>query len=65
MELKLSCDNREPVRLLFALDCYYIEPMSWVPTTKGIDEGLLADLMMNALEIISDKMAIHLGRFNG
>jgi len=48
--LELSCDNGERVRVAFALDCCDIEIMSWVATTKGIDAGLVGDLMMQAVE---------------
>jgi len=34
----------------FALDCCYREIMSWVATTKGIDAGLVGDLMMQAVK---------------
>ena len=48
--LELSCDNGERVRVAFALDCCDREVMSWVATTKGIDSGLVSDLMMQAVE---------------
>ena len=48
--LELSCDNGERVRVAFALDCCDREIMSWVATTKGIDAGLVGDLMMQAVE---------------
>jgi len=47
---ELSCDNGEKVRVAFALDCCDREVMSWVATTKGIDAGLVGDLMMQAVE---------------
>ena len=47
---ELSCDNGERVRVAFALDCCDREVMSWVATTKGIDAGLVGDLMMQAVE---------------
>jgi putative transposase len=47
---ELSCDNGERVRIAFALDCCDREVMSWVATTKGIDAGLVGDLMMQAVE---------------
>ncbi len=49
-ELELSCDNRERVRVAFALDCSERAIMSWVATTKGIDAGLVGDLMMQAVK---------------
>ncbi len=48
--LELACDNGERVRVAFALDCCDREVMSWVATTKGIDAGLVGDLMMQAVE---------------
>ena len=48
--LELSCDNGERVRVAFALDCCDREIMSWVATTKGIDAGLVGDMMMQAVE---------------
>jgi len=48
--LELSCDNGERVRVAFALDCCDREILSWVATTKGIDAGLVGDLMMHAVE---------------
>ncbi|MDQ9170119.1 IS3 family transposase [Oxalobacteraceae bacterium R-40] len=47
---ELSCDNGERVRVAFALDCCDREVMSWVATTRGIDAGLVGDLMMQAVE---------------
>jgi putative transposase len=47
---ELACDNGEKVRVAFALDCCDREVMSWVATTKGIDAGLVGDLMMQAVE---------------
>lgn len=48
--LKLSCDSGERFRVAFALDCCDTTIMSWVATTKGIDEGLVGDLMMLSVE---------------
>ncbi|MFN7506046.1 MAG: IS3 family transposase [Limnobacter sp.] len=47
---ELTCDNGEKVRVAFALDCCDREVMSWVATTKGIDSGLVGDLIMQAVE---------------
>ncbi|SNT41042.1 putative transposase, partial [Noviherbaspirillum humi] len=47
---EVTCDNGERVRVAFALDCCDREVMSWVATTKGIDAGLVGDLMMQAVE---------------
>ncbi len=48
--LELSCDIGERVRVAFALDCCGRDIMSWVATTKGIDAGLVGDLMIQAVE---------------
>jgi len=48
--LELSCDNGERIRVAFALDCCDREVMNWVATIKGIDAGLVGDLMMQAVE---------------
>jgi putative transposase len=37
--------------MAFALDCCDREVMSWVATTKGIDAGLVGDLMMQMVEL--------------
>lgn len=47
---EVACDNGERVRIAFALDCCDREVMSWVATTRGIDAGLVGDLMMQAVE---------------
>jgi putative transposase len=48
--LEVACDHGERVWVAFALDCCDREVMSWVATTKGIDAGLVGDLMMQAIE---------------
>jgi putative transposase len=48
--LELSSDKGERVRVAFELDCCDREIMSWVATTKGIDAGLVGDLMMQTVE---------------
>jgi putative transposase len=47
---EIGCDNSERVRVAFALDCCDREVMSWATTTKGIDAGMVGDLMMLAVE---------------
>lgn len=47
---EIACDNRERVRVAFALDCCDREAISWVATTGGIDGDLVRDLMVEALE---------------
>jgi putative transposase len=55
---ELACDNGERVRVAFALDCCDREVMSWVATTRGIDAGLVGDLMMQAVEYRFGRHAI-------
>ena len=47
---EIACDNRERVRVAFALDCCDREAMSWVATTGGITGALVRDLMVEAVE---------------
>jgi putative transposase len=47
---EIACDNRERVRVAFALDCCDREAMSWVATTGGITGGMVRDLMVEAVE---------------
>jgi putative transposase len=53
---EIACDNRERVRVAFALDCCDREAMSWISTTGSrISGDMVRDLMMEAVET----------RFNG
>jgi transposase InsO family protein len=47
---EISCWNKEKVRVAFALDCCDREAISWLGTTKGIDAGLVKDMMPAAVE---------------
>ncbi len=47
---EIGCDNRERVRVAFALDCCDREAMSWVATSGGIDGAMVRDLMLEAIE---------------
>jgi putative transposase len=47
---EIACDNRERVRVAFALDCCDREAISWVATTGGITGDLVRDLMVEAVE---------------
>jgi len=47
---EIACDNRDRVRVAFALDCCDREAMSWVATTGGITGELIRDLMVEAVE---------------
>ena len=48
--MELSCDKGSHVRVVLELDCCDREVMSWVATTKGIDAGMVGDLMMQTVE---------------
>ena len=48
---EIACDNRDRVRVAFALDCCDREAMSWVATTGGITGDLVRDLMVEAVEV--------------
>jgi len=47
---EIACDNRERVRVAFALDCCDREAMSWLATTGGISGDMVRDLMVEAME---------------
>ena len=47
---EIGCDNRERVRVAFALDCCDREAMSWIATTGGITGDMVRDLMVEAVE---------------
>jgi len=47
---EIACDNRERVRIAFALDCCDREAMSWLATTGGISGDMVRDLMVEAVE---------------
>ena len=47
---EIACDNRERVRIAFALDCCDREAMSWIATTGGITGDLVRDVMVEAVE---------------
>ena len=47
---EIACDNRERVRVAFALDCCDREAMSWVATTGGISGNMVRDLMVEAID---------------
>ena len=54
---EIACDNRERVRVAFALDCCDREAMSWVATTGGISGDMVRDLMVEAVETRFDATA--------
>ena len=47
---EIACHNQERVRVAFSLDCCDREAMSWVASTKGIDAGMVQDLMLHSIE---------------
>ena len=47
---EFRCDNGEPVRATFALDCCDREAMSWVATTGAQTGDIVRDVMLAAVE---------------
>jgi transposase InsO family protein len=47
---ELRCDNGEPLRVTFALDCCDREAMSWAATTGGHSGDVVRDVMLAAVE---------------
>jgi len=47
---EFRCDNGEPLRVTFALDCCDREAMSWVATTAGYSGDDVRDVMLAAVE---------------
>ena len=47
---EFRCDNGEPLRVTFALDCCDREAMSWVATTGGHSGDVVRDVMLAAVE---------------
>ncbi len=47
---EFSCDNGEPLRVTFALDCCDREAMSWATTTGGHSGDVVRDVMLAAVE---------------
>ncbi|AJK45882.1 transposase [Burkholderia plantarii] len=47
---EFRCDNGEPLRVTFALDCCDREAMSWAATTAGHSGDIVRDLMLAAVE---------------
>jgi putative transposase len=47
---EFRCDNGEPLRVTFALDCCDREAMSWVATTGGHSGDIVRDVMLAAVE---------------
>jgi len=46
---RIQCWNGEHVEVAFSLDCCDREIMSWVCSTRGIDGGLIRDLMVQSI----------------
>lgn len=47
----IQCWNGEQLQVAFSLDCHDREVMSWVTSSRGIDGGLVRDLMTETLEL--------------
>jgi putative transposase len=47
---EFRCDNGQPVRTTFALDCCDREALSWVATTAGYSGNDVRDVMLAAIE---------------
>ncbi|NIF51262.1 IS3 family transposase [Burkholderia sp. Ax-1724] len=47
---EFHCDNGEPLRVTFALDCCDREAMSWAATTGGHSGDVVRDVMLAAVE---------------
>ncbi len=47
---RIQCWNGEHVEVAFSLDCCDREALSWVCSTRGIDGGLVRDLMVQSIE---------------
>jgi len=46
---EFRCDNGEPLRVTFALDCCDREAMSWAATTAGHSGDIVRDVMLAAV----------------
>lgn len=44
------CDDRQPVRVVFALDACDREVIAFMATTGGIDSGMIKGLMLHCIE---------------
>lgn len=47
---EFRCDNGEPLRVTFALDCCDREAISWAATTAGHSGDIVRDVMLAAVE---------------
>ena len=47
---RIQCDNGEHLEIVFAMDCHDREVMSWAGSTRGIDGGLVRDLMVDCVD---------------
>ena len=47
---RIQCDNGEHLEIVFAMDCHDREVMSWACSTRGIDGGLVRDLMVDCVD---------------
>jgi putative transposase len=47
----IQCENGEQLQVAFSLDCCDREVITWVTSTRGIDGGLVRDLMTETVEM--------------
>lgn len=47
---RIQCWNGEHLEVAFSLDCHDREIITWVTSTRGIDGGLIRDLMTESVE---------------
>ena len=47
---EISCENKERIRVAFAMDCCDREILSYIATTGGITSEMVKDLMIEAIE---------------
>jgi transposase InsO family protein len=47
----IQCWNGEQLQVAFSLDCHDREVMSWMTSSRGIDAGLVRDLMTETIEL--------------
>lgn len=56
---RIQCDNGEHVEVVFALDCHDREVISWSSSTRGIDGGLVRDLLVDCVDARSGGVLPH------
>lgn len=56
--LEFRCDNGEPLRVTFALDCRDREATSWAATTTGHNGDIVRDVMLGIWSLVDRVSAI-------